>query len=625
METTMDIHAFDPAETLALCANELNQDRRRQLSGTDGTDYTRRPDCPLLNVFWEGLPEAGQKLIRQVFSDHWPVQTGNVTYVAFLEGSIKSGELAKSLARGAAPLRQNNAIPNRGRAFVAHYLCLSSKNFQKQLKAIQKTHSEKIDGFLQEVYPLVFLFCDLDITETGQMKEMIRKTHHELQPVPNLRLICLCNELYDNSLLPFDETGNFRIAADVALLASTTPDGNNEPNGLRGWLASGAPRFGTTPPVKDDQEAVTAAYLLMQKPCRRIASVILRELIDQRRKLAKDTNDAKRAKQIHNSETQFFSAAGITVQSIPCLDKAFDAYIKPDLPDEASFTPLVNWQRVSRRTSYDEANRITCGALELFVERYFCFNSSQITSEICTAICREFISSLLDKTDYLFARDYFRPLANALDRVCPGGGGSIYETAVAKAKRSFYQYMIPQLKDAMCACADEAESFCAQLDSFYEAFYLPPEPVQAGLTSTADYYGKRAETYASSHSETLQNALRPCGPSLGEGLLSVFKDLTGGAPDVFSTTLEEELALRTQTDGSGKAPDISTALDSDLSKKQRIFPGSFKFSQAQKSFYLFYGGAQFGNRLKEKTGRVTTKCLNQAERLVLYKFKPEEL
>ena len=624
METTMDIHAFDPAGTLALCANELNQDRRRQLDGPDGTDYTRRPDCPLLNVFWEGLPEAGQQLIRQVFSDHWPVQTGNVTYVAFLEGSIKSGELAKSLARGAAPLRQNNAIPNRGRAFVAHYLCLSSKNFQKQLKAIQKTHSEKIDGFLQEVYPLVFLFCDLDITETGQMKEMIRKTHHELQPVPNLRLICLTNVLYDESMLPPGEVENFRIAADIALLASTTPDGNNEPNGLRGWLASGAPRFGTTPPVKDDQEAVTAAYLLMQKPCRRIASVVLRELIDQRRKLAKDTNDAMRAEQIHNSETQFFSAAGITDQHIPCLDKAFDAYIKPVLPDEASFTPLVNWQRVSRRTSYDEANRITCGALELFVERYFCFNSSQITSEICTAICREFISSLLDKTDYLFARDYFRPLANALDGVCPGGEGSIYETAVAKAKRSFYQYMIPQLKDAMCACADEAKTFSEQLGEYYEALSLPPEPRQDGLRSVADYYGDKPKTYAQSHARTLKDKLRPCGPSLGEGLLAVFKDLTGRDPD-FSTTLEEELALRTQANGSGNATDISTELNSTLNQKQRIFPSALNFSDTnKKAFVLYYGGAQFGNMLGNE-GRVTTKCLNQAERLELYKFKPEEL
>lgn len=33
----MDIHAFDPAKTLALCANELNQ-ARRQLAGPDGTD-----------------------------------------------------------------------------------------------------------------------------------------------------------------------------------------------------------------------------------------------------------------------------------------------------------------------------------------------------------------------------------------------------------------------------------------------------------------------------------------------------------------------------------------------------------------------------------------------------------
>lgn len=619
----MDIHAFDPAETLALCANELNQ-ARRQLAGPDGTDYTRWPDCPLLNVFWEGLPEAGQQLIRQVFSDHWPVQTGTDPYVVFLEGSTKTEELRVSLVRGAAPLRQNNAIPNRSRAVVAHYLCLSSKNFQKQLKAIQKTHSERIEGFLQEVYPLVFLFCDLDITETGQMKERIRKTHHELQPFPNLRLICLCKELYDNSLLPPDETENFRIAADIALLASTAPDGNNEPNGLRGWLASGAPRFGSTPPVKDDQEAVTAAYLLMQKPCRRIASVILRELIDQRVKLAKDTNDAKKANHIHTSKTQFFPEVGITDQHIPCLDKAFDAYIKPVLLDEASFTPLVNWQRVSRRTSYDEANRITCGALELFVERYFRFNSSQITSEICTAICREFIASLLEKTDYLFAGDYFRSLANELDSVCPGRGDSIYETAVAKAKRSFYQYMIPQLKDAMCACADDAESFCAQLDSFYEAFYLPPEPVQAGLTSTADYYGKRTETYASSHSETLQNALRPCGPSLVEGLLAVFKDLTGKDTD-FSTTLEEELALRTQANGSGNATDISTELNSTLNQKQRIFPSAFNFSDTnKKAFVLYYGGAQFGNMLGNE-GRVTTKCLNQAERLELYKFKPEEL
>ena len=601
-------------QTIQSCIEALSYSRAAAFGQT--AHYPNTPLCPLIHVFWDGMPDAGRELVRSVFADLWPSGAYMGDLVAFMEGSTDQQRLRLDLVNSATPLRQNQQIREANNVHVVHYLCLSSPDFWKQAEAIRDLHTRPISGLSNSIYPLVFCFCDLDITRMNESHTMLWKLHHDyLKPVPQLREIFLGEELMDGSLLKKDQADeNFRIAADVAFLASTVPGANNEPYGLRAWLARHDPA---------DDTAVTAAYQLMQKPSKRIALVTLTRLLDMRAELARKTAEELTDRGAQLSATQFFDALGINVGRLEQLERAFQEYVRPLLPGPESFEPVINWKKASKKKDYAGANQETGGALDLFVARNFCSRAEQLDFD-GKALAEEIVRDFLKKTDYLFAVRHFAACAEYMDALRPSPHSGVYENAVAQAKARFYRRMVPLLKEAMLDCAGDAERFSRQLQTFRQHLTVPPELPRQGLRSVDEFYLMQASRTA--RPDMLIETIRPGSSEddIYEGLKTAFQNLVQQDPEIYRASLEQEIKHRTETDEHGMAPDeIQTQLDMELGNKQRM--KVMQMEEESRGYYLFYGDAEFGARLKQETGRVKTECEDRAERLELYRFSVDSL
>ena len=592
------------------CARELSY--QSAASRQAGGKYTHSPYCPLIHVFWDGVSEGSESVVRDVFEELWPSGAVTGTLVEFMRGVNSPEQLRKELHARAIPLLQNPVMRTKSDIRVSHYVSLSSPQLEQNIDLICKLHTEPIPGLYGNMYPVVFLFNDFDFYNTQKGHDLIAHIHKTLAGIPRMKEVALGRTLRDNSLLrPEQEEENYRIAADISFLMSTAPNRDGEPSGLPAWMES----------IGDS--LITASYQLMQKPNLRIAVVTLRTLLEKRMELAREKRAALEKEYAHQSATQFFSGMGLEQSRLDCIEKAFEEYVKPNLPPPSSLEPLYNWKRAGKTGSFEAANRETQGALQLFAQRYFTVSEHTLRFD-ADEIADRFSRELLEKADYLFAQEYFKLCVAYLDEVKPARSYGIYAGAVDYARIQLYEIMVPRLKSALLRRAEEAEQFSKILQSFNQMLFIRQEPQEVGLIGVDSYYELQAKNHLDSSRLIKELSPRANAEEALNGISLSFQTLVNTAPEIYRASLEQELDQRTERNSDGSTSNmIITTLTQDLSNSQRMMV--MNVSSDFMRFFLFHGDARFGASLRQSSGLVKTDCMDRAERLELYRFQADSL
>ncbi len=585
------------------------------------TEYVRRPNCPLINVFWDGVPSDGREEIRYTFESIWALALDADEQIGYTEGSMVSETLIRNMRDQIAQLLKSSMILNKSRICVAHYLNCMSPDYEAQIRCLcesARPDSGLKKGIVGEIYHLLLVICDNDdIGDTDTIRGNILQTETQIQVLPNVRGIYLSNRLADGNLLTnAQQFENYRVAADIALLTTTEPDHKNqEPKDLIAWFLQ----------PKNNYSAYTAAYTQIHKPGSDVVKIMLNKVLQIRMQAAEDNRKQLVIQHAHESQQQFWLAAGLEDTSLRCVEDAFARYIQHKLPKENALQNLPNWEKASKNDNYQEACRETSGFFELFVQRYFSDIGTDISQEDLTSVGAALIKDLRLRFDYRFSKDYFRLCADHLDYIQPKKSSTIYGGAVYRAKCAFYTTVKPYLKQAILQYADCAGVFEEHLKLLCHKLILQPMPTQAGMRPVDEYYKSQAETLLSGSGTGLLDELNPT-ESLSElcsTLSALFAGLTAKNPTLFHASLEEELNARMIA--STGAPMISTKLDDNKIESQQRMPVTDYLTGDNKSFYLFYGDAVFSKALKLQSGRFTTNCTDIAERLILYPFDPQSI
>lgn len=609
----------------------LVQSCSRELSGSggeaaDSRAFRFKPSFPLVNVFWDGVSGEAADTVRSVFSELWPSGPLTGELVRFMEGNCDAKALTALVNANAIKLRQNNGnIKTMGTLCVAHYLPLSAPGLERQLEAICALHekpSESFADFSGIVFPLVFLFNDFDYDRITEGHQRLRLCHRRLSRVGALREVALGPLLRDNSYLRRSDSGldkgqfleNYRIAADIAFLSCTAPNGEGMPSGLQAWLESSA-------------DMVTASYLLKEKPSERIAAVTLDALREERLRLARERNTALKNDYAALDATQFFARLELKPNRLDCLEEAFDELIRPRLPAESKLEPIYRWARAKREEDFASADAVTSGALGLFVRRYFTVHAGELDSAYVEAVADSFSRELLERTDFLFAEEAFDTCAGFLSELRPTQTQpGIYEGAVNAARVQFYALMRPALQEAMRRRAAEARAFHRSLEEIGQQLRLPPLAHELGLEDVDEFYDRRAKDFLD-HDRLCRELMPSERPeAVYEQLETAFSSLVRGAhDDIYHTSLEAELDQRTEKKADGTAQRVFQDFFGDsLTDKQRLPVMSVKPDNSM-GFYLIYAGLKLGANSKEGVQTVRTGCADRAERLELYHVDPDTL
>ena len=587
------------------------------------TEYHFTPRCPLVNVFWKGF--KGREIVRSVFADFWPSGPLVGELVEYMDGDFtgeNEKELRDELRSRAIMLLENRVIASTDTLRVAHYVSLSLPDVDRQIKGILALHNRKLDGISVAVYPLIFLLNDCRNVDASDGFERMLSCQKWLNKVPYRQIVALGPMLRDNSYLRRGNADlnedqaeeNYRIAADVAFLASTAPNSYGTPTALSAWLGNCGATW-KADGAEDGNNVITASYLLMQKPSRRIVAVTLDTLRAERGRLAAEKEKELISQHVHDNATQFLARLELN-KGLSSLDAVFDASILPTLPNESSLEPIINWDRARRAGSFETANELTGGALQLFAQRYFTVDSlDEIPAEaLADSISRE----LLAKTDYLFAANYFKTCAAFLADIRPQTSGGIYGSLVNRARSKFYELMSEKLKDALLRRAEEAQHFRVSLQELALMLRLPPALQEAGLEDVDSFYRNRATSLIDS--DELIAALQP-----GSGdretyaaFESAFLKLIKKDPSIYLASLDEEVRQRTLPNADGATPNvIANFFGTDLSSKQRL-PVMTVDLQNTQGFYLIHANANIGSNPQEQLQTVRTAISDRAERIQLY-------
>ncbi len=611
----MDAHTLMFSQCISNCAQELSH--RSGGKAAAHANYRFMPEYPLVNVFWEGF--KGTKTVENVFSDYWPSGPLLGTLVGFMEGGYTEQTIKDELRARAIMLLQNPEITNRDTLRVAHYVSLSSPKLNEQLKMIAAAHAGSLEGIHGRIYPLIFLFNDYSNNDASKGYRRLWESHAKLKDIPHRQEVALGPLLRDNTYLSRSvhlgedqAEENYRIAADIAFLACTAPNAAGTPTGLSAWLENMGVALSMNGAVPGS-EIVTASYLLMQKPSRRIAAVTLKALREERIRLAAERERKLCGEFAHENATAFFSQLGYD-DGLPALDKAFGEYIT--LPDASCLEPIYQWKRVRKESTFAEANALTQGALQLFAERYFSVKTLGMLD--ADALAESISQEFMRKTDYLFAENYFESCTAFLSELRPLSGGGVYEELVNMARCDFYTLMLPKLKEALLRRAEEARAFRLFLEGFGEALSLPTERLEAGLESVDTFYANKALHLIDP--DELISELYPCADEQAVfcAFEKAFHILIGKDLPVYRASLEDEIKQRTQFNPDGIAPNvIANFFGTDLSNKQRL-PLMAVDELNTLGFYLIHANAKIGTNQQEHIQTVRTEILDRAERLQLY-------
>lgn len=596
------------------CARELSYQTAAE-RGIGGPGWAHSPKCPLVHVFWDGVSEQGEEVVRSVFRELWPSGALAGTLVEFMHGIPDTEQFRTGILDHAVGLLKNEFIPEKGEIHITHYVSLSSPQLEEQIDCICRTHSTPVPGLYGTIFPLVVLINDLPPAGHGDgMKKTREMFESKLSGILNLRVMALGNFLGSGALLDDSQADeNYRIAADVSFLAAAAPNPEGLPSGVQGWIIGSG-----------EEELLTAGYLLMQKPNKRIAVVTLKALLEKRIQAAELRSRELESKFAHKSAGQFFAAIGINAKCLDLLDDAFERHLRDRMPRPQDLEPLYNWKKAKKAAGFSAANAETAGALRLFAERYFTVREEMLGFDT-DALAGQFAQDLLAKCDYRFARDHFDVCADFLnaEELRPAPHPDIYEGAVDFARRDFYALMAPKFASAVRRCAAQAEAFDKTLQEFQSLLKLPPELLAPGLISVGDFYQSQADLLL--NEEKLRKTLAPCADekeTLAE-ILAAFQELVQSAPSVYRASLQQEIGQRTVRNRDGSARDvIAPALSASLDGKQRMM---LTHVGAKNEFYLYQGDALFGPSLPEEAQKVKTDCMDRAEHLQLCRFKPESI
>ena len=592
------------------CENELNY-----LGHGVGavSNYSRYPRCPLVNIIWDGVPEQGTQEIHDVFDETWSIALSDD--IAYTTGNNDSEELNIQIRNKSIPLKMSTSIPDTGEVNIVHYLNVLSDEYEKQVDSIAEAIKSIDTSFFGSVFCFLCVICDdYEFSKSKIIRERILYTDKALKEANNVCAIYLGNQLANGKLLKTDQQfENYRVAATAVMLCSTRAiDG--VPGNLTGWF------------MQDGTKAYTASYYLLRKPSDTIALITLKAILERRIAQAAQNRKKLEAANAMDSGAQFMLSAGAHGNTLSCLDDAFERYVTERLPKESAFEFLPNWKKAQKNSNYQEANSITEGFLDVFVDRYFTSAGKNLDGIDVQAICSSFILDLSTKFDYAFAKDYFKHCSEYLKVLTPGKGSDIYSVAVNKAKSAFYDAMKPHLKAAMVKYSENAALFSDTINSFSNMLGTSGNTeFGAGLVPVEEFYSKKANNILDGAGEEILTVIQPTESveTLCDLILKAYKELTQRDFNTYHTSLEEEIQQRVIKGAAGAGTVIHTTLvKPELEKAMRMKATAYL---EPKSFFIIYGDAVFANGLPQTSEKFYIKDCDRAEKLILKAFDTDLL
>ena len=594
------------------CSSELKKSSR-----TEGNPRSREYYCPMLTFFWNGITDAGKETVQERLAETWVLSDGAVQFLdgdvhADIKQAIHDGMI---LIRSRPDLQTISSFRTMTDGLVFHYVSSDSPELYLELERIKEGAVGRYFG-MNQTLTLVFLMCNHRDNPQRAM-DAIQSLIELRAACPKVTAVVLSNMLSNGRVLDENSNAeNYRLAANIQALADSPNQGGN----LRSNL------------FQQNDQMITASYLLIQKPCREIAESTLHCILESRKELAERDYDSW--KELAGASIAFQNEiSGGIGKGIPCLEDLFENVIRPQLPILKDMEYIPGWEKTTKEDSFSSADEKTKGFLGAFVrQNFFDLQYRLVGPDVEKALRQTFRQEMTDKFDYLFISEYFDKCSEYLKDILPATstskGNLLYSDIVGNCKCRLYEILIPLLKDEMASLKKQSGDFKKNLEIASNRLKVTLSSAIQELVPVGVYYGEKLKKVLSIEYGGGNTVLKRLKISADMGMLlqclhSVYSDVI--LDSEYTTSFEEEIGLRLIKNTTQCAnTKIAGMLNSSTLDLEYRIPLT---NANQIGSYCMVGGDRgFLNLLDDSTGdKISVEGSNCAERFILFRFSRDQI